>query len=525
VKKKTNIVHELIHVLSTTVTKDKEPEYSDYIYSKVGIHYIYSIKNSIFLCQNRAVNEGITDLLAEKITGYKHNGYNEEKDICKLLSGIIGENIILQKYFENVEYDKSRSLGSARNIFQKQLIQKYGLQLGTELNDGVKKVLSLADQINDLNSKYSIYGLNEEGKNIRSTTREEISNILVNIIERVIDNESDFKKKFALIKALEDNLFVVHDISKISRKVQNKLINSTEFSYAQKVQIIRTLRSQGVKFDLQTIEDIIFNLPEAQQLNPEEKLVYGMELLNKCKLTRSNASVLCRLYVESGKISEEQFGKKGIFQDMLIEGPIDTISTFETIDRFFESFRYKKIGDYYAICDDELDIDPFNIFNKNGNRLMTSPLLDTNWQCTPFSKPKYTEGIDTDSIKEQLINKFEQYKVLNQCDCRYSGTTILKCPDTNERILTSDYIKDRKIVSEMFTIDDNGNLQILPSDSEWRRLTDDMSEIDIELQKQTVAADVSITEMMQEADSMQVSLSSKEPRTEENSIGEGNNGK
>ena len=52
-----------------------------------------------------------------------------------------------------------------------------------------------------------------------------------------------------------------------------------------------------------------------------------------------------------------------------------------------------------------------------------------------------------------------------------------------------------------------------------------MSEIDIELQKQTVGADVSIIEMMQEADSMQVALSSKEPRTEENLIGEGNNGK
>lgn len=50
-----------------------------------------------------------------------------------------------------------------------------------------------------------------------------------------------------------------------------------------------------------------------------------------------------------------------------------------------------------------------------------------------------------------------------------------------------------------------------------------MSKTDIELQKQT--ADVSITEMMQEADSMQVTLSSKEPRTEENSIGEGNSGK
>ena len=50
-----------------------------------------------------------------------------------------------------------------------------------------------------------------------------------------------------------------------------------------------------------------------------------------------------------------------------------------------------------------------------------------------------------------------------------------------------------------------------------------MSELDIELQKQT--ADVSITEMMQEVDDMQVALASKEPRTEENSKGEGNDGK
>lgn len=50
-----------------------------------------------------------------------------------------------------------------------------------------------------------------------------------------------------------------------------------------------------------------------------------------------------------------------------------------------------------------------------------------------------------------------------------------------------------------------------------------MSKLDIELQKQT--DDVSITEMMQEADVMQAALSSKEPILEENLIGEGNDGK
>ncbi len=50
-----------------------------------------------------------------------------------------------------------------------------------------------------------------------------------------------------------------------------------------------------------------------------------------------------------------------------------------------------------------------------------------------------------------------------------------------------------------------------------------MSELDIELKKQT--SDVSITEMMQEADDLQVVLGDKTPKTNENSRGEGNNGK
>lgn len=45
-----------------------------------------------------------------------------------------------------------------------------------------------------------------------------------------------------------------------------------------------------------------------------------------------------------------------------------------------------------------------------------------------------------------------------------------------------------------------------------------MSELDIELQKQT--SDVSTIEMMQEADSMQVTLGDKAPKTNENSRGE-----
>jgi len=58
---------------------------------------------------------------------------------------------------------------------------------------------------------------------------------------------------------------------------------------------------------------------------------------------------------------------------------------------------------------------------------------------------------------------------------------------------------------------------------EERRLIDDMSELDIELQNQT--ADVSIKEMMQIADSTHIALGGVTPKTEQNLTGEDIDGK
>ena len=77
--------------------------------------------------------------------------------------------------------------------------------------------------------------------------------------------------------------------------------------------------------------------------------------------------------------------------------------------------------------------------------------------------------------------------------------------------------------TEVFEFTSDGHLEAITESSEWRRLTDDMSELDIKLQQET--AGVSITEMMQEANSMQIALGDKTPKTNENSRGEDENGK
>lgn len=127
------------------------------------------------------------------------------------------------------------------------------------------------------------------------------------------------------------------------------------------------------------------------------------------------------------------------------------------------------------------------------------------------------------SVTEQLQARFEQYKKSSEKEYSYAGTEIAKEPETGAYILISNYTTEEEMKTEVFEFTSDGHLEAITESSEWRRLTDDMSELDIKLQQET--AGVSITEMMQEANSMQIALGDKIPKTNENSRGEDENGK
>lgn len=449
----------------------------------------------------------MTDTLAEIITGVNHDGYNTEKDIYKIIAIIVGEDTMLREYF-------SESISDENSIFQRGLVEKYGDILGEDINTDLIKVLYLSDHLLNLNRNNVIHGLNENGKAIQGKTRDEIGNTLGNMIERIIDNEQDFTKKFEILTKLKNAEYIIsfNIIRRISKKIQNELINSTDIDYTKKLEMIRIFKRH---FEKDSIEEILFNLPEAKQLTPEERLQNGMYLLNG-KATIDYADILYRLYVENGKINEEHFSKKMIFWDVLI-GSVDRIEDIESIDAILGRTKYRKMGRLIIISDNENEdmhyISSFsNVFNENGQMLNFRSIRICN-----------SGMFNIDSITEQLKDRFEQYKKSAKKEYSYDGTEIAKDPDTDEYILISKYNTEEGKISEVFKVGSDGHLETITGSTEWRRLTDDMSELDIKLQQET--AGVSITEMMQEADSIKIALEDKTLKINENSRGEDENGK
>ena len=459
------VVHELLHALSTTTVTN--PRTAD-IKEKCGIKYrkLYFEDGVYFnpIVTNMAINEGMTDFLAEQITGDKHNGYNTEKSIYKVLSIIIGQDTMMKKAFQ----EGVRKAEEPLDIFREELIAKYGEKLGIELNEEFKKVSTLSDQLLTLDRKDAIYGLNENGKAIQNKTRDEIGNILGNMIESIIDNEPDFTKKFALISKLQDISFFNFDSRrKISRKVESELINSKEFSYTQKVEMINTLRTQGVKFDLQTIEDMIFNLPEVQQFNSAEKLEYGMNLLNGYMLTKNSMSIFYRLYVECGKINDERFPKKEIIWRTL---EISSFNTPQEIEKQLNEARYYELGEYYVLPRGEHP-DNTVIFDEEGKLLKLwkidiDPLEDdVELICDEMHSFPSINRFSEDKVKkisEQIKEKFEQFRISAKGDCEDRGIAIrgnilrLYYVDWEEKTESGQSFLD------FYSIDEDGILQLIP---------------------------------------------------------------
>ena len=320
----------------------------------------------------------MTDTLAEMITGENHDGYNTEKDIYKIIAIIVGENTMLREYFsENIPDKNSQS-----DIFQEELVEKYGDILGNDINTDLIKVLYLSDHLLNLNRNDVIHGLSDNGKNIRSETRDELGNTLGNMIERIIDNEQDFTKKFEILTKLKNAEYIISSdiIRRISKKIQNEMINSNDINYIKKLEMIRMLKQH---FEKDSIEEILFNLPEAKQLTSEKRLQNGMYLL-KGKDTQWYTDILYRLYIENGRISEDQFSKKEIFMNALTDEGLNRIEDIESIDAILNRTIYRKMGRLIIACDDEnrdMNVSILSkVFNEKGQRLNFRGFLNTKWK-------------------------------------------------------------------------------------------------------------------------------------------------
>lgn len=486
------IIHELLHILSNSEFAVKAGRFihkSLFKVNKCGVcyeHYLEEGKNSsTHQTINRGINEGITEYLAEQITGTKGYTYNQEQDIFKILSFIIGEDTILEKYFSDVEpYD----LMSHRQLFKDDLIKKFGEHYGQKLNDDTVKIASLLDPLTVINYMENLDNINENDIKLLPKIEDEICETLYYMINDFFlctTHETD--GEIERITKIKESLRNIHYLPGLKKIVSNNLWKA----------VIEDDKSLD---DIQTLERYL-NLFKDDNIGYKE----------------SEADKIYEIYKRTGKIDEEILKKNEIFKFIFWNTKIP--ETSKDIDKELQRYKYCKCGNYYSVTwlETHNDKSAQKLFNENGKEMIDAG----------FDK-------DIENVREQLKDKFEQYTIQFQKNREYSwsGTQILKCPDTGEIILVATYQEKREDIHEifaldytfeMFKLDSSGNLEIIPQSSEWRNITDDMSELDIQLQEQTT--DVSITEIMQEADSLQVALGDKTPKTNENSRGEGNNGK
>lgn len=397
---KSIIVHELLHVLSSSETELSTESDNSY---KVGVHYYdtYKKDNEIvyFWSQNTAINEGITDYLAEKITGYRSLGYRDEKDIYNALSIIIGEETMLQKYFSDIVPWNPRTYGGPIKIFEMDLIQKYGLDFGKDLNNGVKKILELSDQLNDFDSKDRTYGLSEYAKGRQKQTKEEIYATLYQMLEKVINNENNienlveinnslgnfkgtivFNKLQDVIanaiskrlvdssKTLKDRVNVLNEImqnedalGKFSERILTGIINNDDITNEEKLDIFRNIPKINALLIDENIHKTLGNIVFSQSdISLYEKMKSCKELNLR---ERVFAEQFYREATKEGIINEETFCKRDLVMRAAVQMYIYSKQEININD-----FGYFKYGEDFILTYKGKELDSTIIIPNNDSK-------------------------------------------------------------------------------------------------------------------------------------------------------------
>ena len=312
------IVHELLHALSTTTVTSRESKGSlKRVKEKCGLH----IRHMLYFMddyggksgygENVAINEGMTDFLAEKITGVINDGYNVEKGIYKVLTLIINQDTLIKKAF----VEKVNATEEPLDILKQEFISKYGENMGIELNEQLKRISTLSDQLLALDRNDAIYGIDENGKKLHSQTKEELYSTLYSMVKSVLSRKRDLSNKIDMMIELEKMCdYRDTDLSEIrklvSKNVLYELLNDDFIDYNQKLEIIEKIKDQGISFSDGAIDEVLFGIEGFPKLSIDEKIGIYTHLQKDKRFTTEKFNRIYQMYVEKGKIIENDFNKK-----------------------------------------------------------------------------------------------------------------------------------------------------------------------------------------------------------------------
>lgn len=467
------IVHELLHALSTTTVTSRESKGSlKRVKEKCGLH----IRHMLYFMddyggksgygENVAINEGMTDFLAEKITGVINDGYNVEKGIYKVLTLIINQDTLIKKAF----VEKVNATEEPLDILKQEFISKYGENMGIELNEQLKRISTLSDQLLALDRNDAIYGIDENGKKLHSQTKEELYSTLYSMVKSVLSRKRDLSNKIDMMIELEKMCdYRDTDLSEIrklvSKNVLYELLNDDFIDYNQKLEIIEKIKDQGISFSDGAIDEVLFGIEGFPKLSIDEKIGIYTHLQKDKRFTTEKFNRIYQMYVEKGKIIENDFNKKNLVSIVLRDIGIGTV---EQINKGLNESRYYKLGEYYALPrgDNPINTVMFDTDGKllRGEDLLLNPIVDEGMAdirniralARHFSEDKVK------TIYEQLKERLKQYNLLTKGECADRGITII---GNMIRLYYEDWIEETQTDNyymDFYSIDDEGNLKLIP---------------------------------------------------------------
>lgn len=467
------IVHELLHALSTTTVTSRESKGSlKRVKEKCGLH----IRHMLYFMddyggksgygENVAINEGMTDFLAEKITGVINDGHNVEKGIYKVLTLIINQDTLIKKAF----VEKVNATEEPLDILKQEFISKYGENMGIELNEQLKRISTLSDQLLALDRNDAIYGIDENGKKLHSQTKEELYSTLYSMVKSVLSRKRDLSNKIDMMIELEKMCdYRDTDLSEIrklvSKNVLYELLNDDFIDYNQKLEIIEKIKDQGISFSDGAIDEVLFGIEGFPKLSIDEKIGIYTHLQKDKRFTTEKFNRIYQMYVEKGKIIENDFNKKNLVSIVLRDIGIGTV---EQINKGLNESRYYKLGEYYALPrgDNPINTVMFDTDGKllRGEDLLLNPIVDEGMAdirniralARHFSEDKVK------TIYEQLKERLKQYNLLTKGECADRGITII---GNMIRLYYEDWIEETQTDNyymDFYSIDDEGNLKLIP---------------------------------------------------------------
>ena len=316
------IVHELLHAISMS----KIEATAEYLIHKCGLEFHFGhVENQNYIVdhkQDEAINEGMTQAITERIIKAGTNfSYNTEKDIAKIISVILGEKTMLQKYFSSTESCKE----DPNYIPIEDLKKRYGQDIGFDFCDKLEKISPMADELLKLNKDDE-----EKNKEQIDILKNEIYKILENMIDKMIEVTPDIRERIT--------------------DIMNPLFQTTI----------------GLKYSSKIMPDFY----NSSDIDKEEKKKLGYDIINKyCELAPYgqngiDGKFILETYIKSGIISQENWNKKKALSKIMNGTRLNEIM------RKIEKIQYKQIGDYYMILGD------YNIAENEPHKSVNGKLFD-----------------------------------------------------------------------------------------------------------------------------------------------------